>query len=81
MPGLLLRAGLTSSVICTIGDVVAQHVESQVRSRPEPYDPYRTLRFGIVGLTLHGPYFQRGFAYVDKAFGATLVRAVARSRR
>jgi hypothetical protein len=28
-----------------------------------------------VGLTLHGPYFQRGFAWVDRRFGASLTAA------
>eukprot|EP01052_Picozoa_sp_SAG31_P047122 SAG31_NODE_9295_length_1303_cov_1.210133_2_plen_136_part_01 len=72
MPRMMLRAGLTSGVICTVGDILAQNIESRVRKSPVPYDPYRTLRFGVVGLTLHGPYFQRGFAWVDKYFGASL---------
>ena len=70
---MLLRAGLTSGAICTVGDILAQNIESRVRPNPAPYDPYRTLRFGVVGLTLHGPYFQRGFSWVDKYFGASLV--------
>jgi protein Mpv17 len=43
------------------------------------YDPSRTLRWAIAGLTLHGPYFLAGFARVDAYFGpATSMRVVAK---
>ena len=77
MPRLLLRAGLTSSGIMTVADVIAQNIERQVLGstpeKPREYDPHRTVRFAVVGLTLHGPYFQRGFAMVDRHFGPSLL--------
>ena len=43
------------------------------------YDVYRTLRWTVAGLALHGPYFFVGFSYVDKAIGpATSLMAVAK---
>jgi protein Mpv17 len=30
----------------------------------------RTVRFAVVGLTCHGPYFNWGFGWVDRLFGA-----------
>ena len=42
------------------------------------WDPARTARFGLVGLTLHGPSFFMGFRAVEGFFGKgtdmTLVR-------
>ena len=77
MPRLLLRAGLTSGGIMTVADILAQSIERQVLGstpeRPRKYDPYRTAIFATVGLTWHGPYFQRGFAWVDRRFGPSLV--------
>ena len=79
MPRLLLRAGLTSSGIMTVADILAQGIERRVLGstpdNPRDYDPYRTARFAVVGLTLHGPYFQRGFAMVDRRFGPSLSKA------
>ena len=80
MPRMLLRAGLTSSGIMTVADIIAQAIERQVELRSDrtsksQWDPYRTLRFAIVGLTWHGPYFQRGFAWVDAKFGPSLVNS------
>lgn len=34
------------------------------------YDPIRTLRWTIVGLTLHGPYFFLAFGKLDRLFSA-----------
>ena len=65
---LLLRAGVTSGAIHIGSDILAQAVETQGDSLREPsahHDMSRTLRFALVGMTLHGPYFQRGFALVD----------------
>lgn len=43
------------------------------------YDIYRTLRWTVAGLTLHGPYFFVGFSYIDKLVGpATSLKAVAK---
>jgi hypothetical protein len=35
----------------------------------EGLDFERTLRFALVGLTLHGPYFWHGFRWLDARFG------------
>ena len=67
----LLRAGLTSGAIHVMADTLAQLVES--RGSMEEHDYRRTLTFGIVGATLHGPYFQRAFAMLDKRLPATAV--------
>ena len=32
----------------------------------------RTIRFAVVGLTCHGPYFNAGFGWVDRLFGAPI---------
>lgn len=32
----------------------------------------RTLRFALVGATCHGPYFNFGFGWVDRQFGAPI---------
>ena len=34
------------------------------------YDWQRAARFGVVGLTLHGPFFFTGFRLLDRAFGS-----------
>lgn len=77
MPRMMLKAGLTSGGIMTVADVIAQGIERQLLGstpeNPRDYDPYRTARFTAVGLTLHGPYFQRGFAMVDRRFGPSLL--------
>ena len=56
----------------TVADIIAQGIERQVLGstpeKPREYDPHRTVRFAVVGLTLHGPYF-KGFAMVDNTLG------------
>ena len=32
-------------------------------------DKNQIARFGVVGCTLHGPFFLRGFAWLDSTFG------------
>eukprot|EP00656_Telonema_subtile_P056803 TRINITY_DN9175_c0_g1_i1.p1 TRINITY_DN9175_c0_g1~~TRINITY_DN9175_c0_g1_i1.p1 ORF type:complete len:221 (-),score=39.89 TRINITY_DN9175_c0_g1_i1:111-773(-) len=74
MARLMLRAGATSGAVMSIADTVAQALETSFFQH-SPLDWQRTVRFGIVGVTLHGPYFQRGFAKVDSMFGASLNKA------
>lgn len=66
-----VRAGATSGAIHIVADAVAQMLETHGESlrHPDNHDFGRTMRFAMVGLTLHGPYFQRCFALVDKRFG------------
>jgi hypothetical protein len=68
----LLRGSLLSSAIHTVADGLAQGVETggEAYTR-ESYDVARSLRFGLVGLTLHGPWFGLGFPRVDAYFGAS----------
>ena len=77
---LTLKAGVTSGIIHVVADIVAQAVETRGQSLTNPAEAHnaeRTKRFALVGLTLHGPFFQRGFALVDKRFGApTSMRVV-----
>lgn len=71
----ILKAGATSASIMSLADVAAQSIETKGFSKARQgedeagWDPARTLRFGVVGLTLHGPYFFKGFAWVDRLFG------------
>ena len=67
-----VRAGVTSGFIHIVADTLAQTVESK-GDLAAHYDPKRTLTFGVVGATLHGPYFQRAFAVLDKRFAADAV--------
>mmetsp|Transcript_19375 Transcript_19375/g.41805 ORF Transcript_19375/g.41805 Transcript_19375/m.41805 type:complete len:291 (+) Transcript_19375:124-996(+) len=80
------RAGLQSASVMTVADIVTQLlVEKRTlfgggtdeeiktddsQSSVAEYDPVRTLRWAIVGLTLHGPYFFNAFARLDRIFGA-----------
>eukprot|EP00747_Dinoflagellata_sp_TGD_P221893 gnl/TRDRNA2_/TRDRNA2_93668_c0_seq1.p1 gnl/TRDRNA2_/TRDRNA2_93668_c0~~gnl/TRDRNA2_/TRDRNA2_93668_c0_seq1.p1 ORF type:complete len:193 (-),score=14.28 gnl/TRDRNA2_/TRDRNA2_93668_c0_seq1:378-956(-) len=77
MAGMMLKGGVTSASIMTVADIIAQGIERRVLGstpeNPRDYDAYRTARFAVVGLTWHGPYFQRGFAWVDSRFGPSLL--------
>ncbi|KAL9180481.1 hypothetical protein ACHAXT_010934 [Thalassiosira profunda] len=44
------------------------------------YDPWRTLRWSLVGLTLHGPYFLHAFARLDRQFGPTTSLSVVATK-
>eukprot|EP00937_MAST-01D_sp_MAST-1D-sp2_P006077 g6077.t1 len=69
----IARAGVTSGGIHILADVLAQGIETRGASLARPqevHDVERTGRFGLLGLTLHGPYFAKGFAAVDFVFGA-----------
>lgn len=60
----LVRAALTSGSVMTLGDIFCQSI---VRGSTdvEKNDWSRTGRFGLVGLTLHGPYFLKAFQWLD----------------
>lgn len=60
----LLRAGLQSGTIMAAADAATQFwIEGQ-----QQYDPTRTVRWAICGLTCHGPYFLVGFSAIDRYF-------------
>eukprot|EP00270_Netrium_digitus_P019080 TRINITY_DN741_c0_g1_i1.p1 TRINITY_DN741_c0_g1~~TRINITY_DN741_c0_g1_i1.p1 ORF type:complete len:216 (+),score=36.27 TRINITY_DN741_c0_g1_i1:111-758(+) len=86
------RAGLTSAVVMSVGDLTCQAISNSVvdakESRPKTkalvaetkdvsssgssrsgFDLQRTARFGLVGLTLHGPFFYHGMQQLDLRFG------------
>ena len=84
-----LKAGLISASIMTIADVATQFLveKRQFPGRDDVessrvvqlYDPSRTGRWAIVGLTLHGPYFFQAFRMLDRHFGsATSISVVAK---
>ena len=79
----VVKAGLTSGVIMLAGDLCAQTFEmvtapaagakcEKAKKKDGGYDPLRTLRFAILGATCHGPFFNFGFAWVDRLFGSPL---------
>ena len=67
MSARILKAGLQSGTIMAVADTATQFLIEGTAQRQ--YDPARTLRWGIAGLTCHGPYFFVGFSFVDKYFG------------
>lgn len=72
----LFRSGLQSGTIMSVADVCTQ-LGVEGKSTDE-YNPHRTLRWTVAGLTMHGPYFYMGFALLDRQFGAaTSFRTVA----
>lgn len=66
----LIQAGFQSGSIMGIADTLTQLVVDQ------SWDVHRTLRWSLVGATLHGPYFAAGFARLDAVFGAPRSMAV-----
>ena len=58
MARAVLKGGVTSGCIHVISDAIAQGVETRGSAYSvSTYDFQRTQRFGLLGLTLHGPYF------------------------
>lgn len=50
-----------------------------------PYDVNRTLRFAVVGFTLHGPFFSTGLRLIERLYGpskgfATVLKKTATSQ-
>lgn len=61
----ILRAALTSGSLYILGDVVNQ----KLLLKRDRLDWGQTGRFGLVGFTLHGPYFLGGFKVLDRLYG------------
>jgi protein Mpv17 len=59
------KASLTSGSLYILGDIINQ----KLFLKKESLDTKQSLRFGIVGATLHGPYFLFGFKFLDRIFG------------
>ena len=61
----ILKASFTSGSLYVFGDIINQKA---LQSKPT-IDWQKVARFGIVGATLHGPYFFFGFKFIDRIFG------------
>ncbi|GLI70563.1 hypothetical protein VaNZ11_015486 [Volvox africanus] len=76
------RAGLTSCIIMSAGDIICQSLQRRNKSGAlnwASHDWKRTARFGLIGATLHGPFFLWGFQMIDGRFGpATNLLTAAR---
>lgn len=59
----MLKSAITSCCLMSLGDFTCQKIIE------EKYNFKRTLMFGTVGLTLHGPYYHYGFKWIDSKFG------------
>lgn len=57
--GPLPRAALTSGTVMALGDAACQAIVQQRRKQPIQIDLARVARFGVIGLTLHGPFFYK----------------------
>jgi protein Mpv17 len=73
-----LKAALTSGIVMTAGDALCQVIRNHNNSPPlyisssnPSWQWQQSLRFGIIGLTLHGPFFFRGFRWLDTTFGSS----------
>jgi protein Mpv17 len=70
----MLRAALTSCSLYAIGDAINQKVFKG------DVNLIQTLKFSIVGLTLHGPYFYRAFQLLDARYPQrTLTTAIRKA--
>ncbi|CAG9461961.1 unnamed protein product [Pedinophyceae sp. YPF-701] len=66
----VVRAAVASGALMATGDVFCQMggwsaSDPEDASEARPHDWARTARFGLVGLTLHGPFFYHGFRWID----------------
>lgn len=51
------KAALTSCSLMALGDVTCQTISCKAAHKPVQIDLARAARFGVIGLTLHGPFF------------------------
>lgn len=78
----MVRAALTSGTVMAAGDAMCQTIRHRFAGKRDiKIDLAQSARFGLVGLTLHGPFFFYGFRWLDTAFGtnATLRKAVVKT--
>lgn len=74
-----LKAALTSGIVMTAGDALCQAIRNHTNQISSSHPNHQrissswqqSLRFGIIGLTLHGPFFFRGFRWLDTTFGSS----------
>ena len=68
----LAKGTAVSATMLMTGDVLCQAIQHRsLRALRHEWDAKRTARFGVVGLTLHGPTFFMGFRAVDGFFGGS----------
>lgn len=74
----IARLAAQSATIHVLADIAAQQLErfgtarsGGIVSENGRWDAARTARFGVVGATLHGPYFGLGFGAVDRWLGSS----------
>lgn len=77
----VLRAGLVSGASMTAGDAICQCIRAKAAGKDVRLNWRQSARFGLVGLTLHGPFFYSGFRWLDSRFGtaATLQKALIKT--
>ncbi len=66
-----MQAGLQSGTIMGLADMTTQVVIEGKRAYDigeTEFDFSRTFRWALLGLILHGPYFFKGFGFLDKHF-------------
>ena len=67
------KAALTSGSLYLAGDLINQ----KLIKKQENVNWRQSLRFALVGATLHGPYFFFGFKGLDRVFGTSkLIKTV-----
>lgn len=65
----LIKSALTSGTVMSAGDFLCQAIRSRAAGNEITIDYRQTARFGLVGLTLHGPLFHNYFRFLDRRFG------------
>jgi len=78
VPSLFKRhaRGCASSFAMGGGDIICQKA---LMKEGEGIDYERAARFGLVGLTLHGPYFHHIFRQIDRTMGPSSSLTAARA--
>lgn len=68
----VVRASLTSGTVMACGDVLCQTIRSKAQKPRQPLqtDIRQTIRFALLGISLHGPFFYRGFKWLDQTVGS-----------
>ena len=66
-----------NDVVRSTDTVSSEQTHSGTEEDKPRWDPWRTARFSLIGLTLHGPYFYTGFRTLDTYFGPSKSIATA----
>lgn len=78
LPRMLIRASLTSGSLYVVGDLINQNWVSA--GNYPVWNSQQTMRFGLTGALLHGPYFLLGFRQLDRIFpNKTVGHALAKT--